>query len=139
MDDKQQAYLVVNAMMAEDAFSRWLGIEIVEMDLGYCKLSMTVRPEMVNGFGIAHGGIAYSLADSALAFASNSYGRVAVAISNSISYQNKVSVGDELIATAREIKNGKSLGFYSVDIICDGVSVADFRGTVYRTSDRHEV
>ena len=69
------ATAIIDAMMKKDLFSQWLGIERVEERVGYCKLKMTVRPEMCNGFEIAHGGITYSLADSALAFASNSNGR----------------------------------------------------------------
>ena len=70
-----QSEKIVDKMYQNDAFSQWLGIEVVEVKDGYCKLNMTVRKEMLNGFQIAHGGIAYSLADSALAFASNSHGR----------------------------------------------------------------
>ena len=66
---------IVNKMFDQDAFSQWLGIEIVDVSDGYCQLKMTVRNDMLNGFKIAHGGIAYSLADSALAFASNSNGK----------------------------------------------------------------
>ena len=68
------AQKVVNKMLSGDSFSNWLGIEIIEISKGYCKLKMRVREEMTNGFGIAHGGIAFSLADSALAFAANSDG-----------------------------------------------------------------
>jgi len=138
MDEKQRAYLIVNGMMVDDEFSRWLGVQVLEVDVGYCQLSMTVRSEMVNGFGVAHGGITFSLADSAMAFASNGHGQLAVAISNSISYPALVRVGDELVATATEIKVGKSAGFYSVSITCDGAVVADFRGTVHRTNKQHD-
>jgi len=70
-----KALKIANKMYEQDAFSQWLGIKIVNVSDGYCQLKMTVRKEMLNGFHIAHGGIAYSLADSALAFASNSNGK----------------------------------------------------------------
>ncbi len=85
MNNQEKAEKVVKKMMAEDAFSRWLGIEVIELKPGSVKLQMEIRDEMNNGFHIAHGGIAYSMADSALAFASNSYGRVAVALECNIS------------------------------------------------------
>ena len=75
---------VVDKMMDGDAFSRWLGIEVLEISEGFCKLQMKVRDEMTNGFAIAHGGIAYSLADSCLAFAANSYGIQDVSVETSI-------------------------------------------------------
>ena len=84
---------VVHGMLAEDAFSRWLGLELVALVPGGCTCRMTVRPEMVNGFGAAHGGIAYSLADSALAFAANQGIKVSVAIENGISYPAPIQVG----------------------------------------------
>ena len=80
-----KATQVINQMYENDAFSQWLGIERIEEGLGYCQLKMTIRSEMLNGFGIAHGGISFSLADSALAFACNSHGRRAVSIETSIS------------------------------------------------------
>ena len=80
MSKNEQAERIVNQMFENDAFSKWLGIERIQVDLGTCVLQMKIRKEMLNGFGIAHGGITYALADSALAFASNSQGRQAVSI-----------------------------------------------------------
>ena len=94
---------VVEKMMNGDAFSHWLGIKVIEVSEGFCKLQMMVRDEMMNGFNIAHGGIAYSLADSCLAFAANSDGTQALSIETSIIYKKKVDNGDTLIATAKEI------------------------------------
>ena len=94
---------VVNKMMEQDKFSQWLGIKISTVKKGYCKLKMSVREEMLNGFGIAHGGICFSFADSALAFASNSYGRLSVALECSISFPVAVHVGDELLCEAKEL------------------------------------
>jgi acyl-CoA thioesterase len=126
--------IVRNKMMANDAFSQWLGIEIKEIRLNYCRLQMTVRKEMTNGFGIAHGGISYSFADSALAFASNSSGEQSVSIETSISHVKRIEVGDVLIAEAQElVKTGKT-GIYEVKVTKqDGTIVALFKGTVYRS------
>ncbi len=110
---------VVDHMLANDAFTSWLGAEVVQVGIGLCTLRMTVRAEMVNGFGVAHGGIAYSFADSAMAFACNSAGRVTVALDTSMSYPAAVQVGDQLIA--------------------DDTIVGLFRGTVYRTQRMHDL
>ena len=91
---------VVDTMMERDFFSRWLGIEVLEVKEGQCKLGMTVKEQMLNGFGIAHGGITYALADSALAFASNSWGRKSLSIHTSISHLVAVKLNDELEACA---------------------------------------
>lgn len=130
---------VVRGMLAKDAFSQWLGVEPLEIAPRRSTLRMTVRPEMVNGFGVSHGGIVYSLADSALAFAANTNGRVTVAIENSISYPQPVSVGDVLTAVAEEESFTTRLGFYRVTVRNQNdVLVAIFRGTVYRTQREHE-
>ena len=96
------AQKIVAAMLQEDAFSRWLGLEVLALGPGHCSLKMSIREDMLNGFGIAHGGIAYALADSALAFASNARGRKAVSVETSISHTQQLRVGDVLQATARE-------------------------------------
>lgn len=125
-------------MMDDDAFSRWLGIEVKEIEPGHAELEMAVRPEMLNGFRVAHGGIVYSLADSALAFASNSHGRVALALENNISYTRKVEEGDLLTATAEELSLGSRIGVYRITVTRqDGKTVAVFRGTVFRTGEQH--
>src|SRR5262245_34179182 len=98
--DNAFANRIVGKMMQEDRFSQWLGIETVLIEQGHCILKMKVRQEMVNGFGIAHGGIAFSFADSALAFASNAYGKLSVALDCSISFPIAVKVGDELMCEA---------------------------------------
>lgn len=125
-------------MMADDAFSQWLGIKVLDIKPGYVSLSMKVRLEMTNGFKVSHGGVAFSLADSALAFASNSYGRVALAIENNISFIHKVDEGDELTATTEELSLGNRIGVYSINIVNqDKTQVAAFRGTVFRTKELH--
>lgn len=139
-DPMQQATRVVQGMLAVDAFSQWLGLELVDLVQGGCTCRMTVRPEMVNGFGVAHGGIAYALADSALAFASNQGDKVNVAIENGISYPAPVRVGDVLTAVAVEESRGGRLGFYRVAVTNqDGTAVALFQGTTYQTSTDHRI
>ena len=111
-----QSEKIVDTMYQNDAFSQWLGIEVVEVKDGYCKLNMTVRKEMLNGFQIAHGGIAYSLADSALAFASNSHGRKSLSVETSISHMVSVKEGDSLIAVSNEISLSPKIGIYLISI-----------------------
>ncbi len=121
-------------MFAYDAFSQWLGIEILEDKLGECKLKMTVRAEMTNGFKIAHGGITYSFADSALAFASNSQGIKSVSIETSISHLKPVQIGDNLFAKAKEKNRTNKIAVYEVEVKNQNQElVALFKGTVYRT------
>lgn len=125
-------------MLQNDAFSQWMGIEVLESEPGYCKLTMKVREEMTNGFGVCHGGITFSFADSALAFASNSRGSISLALENNINFTKKVSVGDTLIAETEELQNGRTIGVYKVKISNkDEKLVAEFRGTVYRTGKSH--
>lgn len=124
----------VAKMLKNDEFSRWLGIKVKKLKTGYCVLQMKVRKEMMNGFNISHGGITFSLADSALAFASNSYGRIAVAIENNIAFISPVKEKDILTAEAKEQSRNNHLGFYSVVIKNQkNKKVAVFRGTVYIT------
>ena len=122
-------------MFKGDAFSKWLGIEVVEVKEGFCELKMVVREEMTNGFKIAHGGITYSLADSALAFASNSHGRKSVSIETSISHTKQCLVGDVITAKAIEKSISNKIAIYEITITNQKEeTVALFKGTVYRTS-----
>ena len=126
---------VVNHMMENDFFSQWLGIEVIEIKEGYSKIKMTVRKEMVNGFGIVHGGIPFSLADSAFAFACNNRNNLSVALDTSINFIKPVKVGDELSAEAIEIHNGSSTGLYHIRITNQHThTVAFFKGLCFRTS-----
>ena len=130
---------ITQKMYTQDAFSQWLGIEILEEGLGRSVLRMQVRKEMLNGFFIAHGGITYSFADSAFAFASNSQGRHAVSIETSISHTKAVKEGDVLTAVAKEESLSNKLGIYTVEVTNQrGEKVALFKGTVYRTSREWE-
>jgi acyl-CoA thioesterase len=126
---------ITQLMYSKDWFSQWLGIEIEEVKAGYCKLSMTIRKEMLNGFGIAHGGITYALADSAFAFASNSQGKKAVSIETSISHTEQLKEGNVLIAVATELTSSNKLARYKVQITKGEEDiVALFNGTVYKTN-----
>lgn len=135
MQEKTLAEKVVDRMYSHDGFSQFLGIECLDIKEGSCVLRMKVRHEMLNGFAIAHGGITYSLADSGLAFASNSHGRKSVSIETSISHTESVKEGDILTATAKEISLSNKIGIYQVTITNqENKTVALFKGTVYRTS-----
>jgi acyl-CoA thioesterase len=129
--------LRIEALFAHDHFSQWLGVKILDVRPGYSKLELVVRPEMVNGFGIAHGGIVYSLADTALAFASNGSGETALSIENTICYSSTVKVGERVCAVGSRRSESKKLGVYDVEVFGENERlVALFRGTVYRPSQK---
>lgn len=133
-NDVDRAEALVSGMVTRDGFSAWLGVELAEVRPGACTLRMRVRSDMLNGFGMCHGGIPYSLADSALAFASNTHGTVTVSIQNTISYPLPVVEGDILTAVAEEESAGNRIAFYRVTVTNQSSAVvALFRGTVYRT------
>ena len=137
-DAQGLAERVVQAMVARDAFSQWLGIAVLEVAPHRSTCRLTVRDEMVNGFGVTHGGIAFSLADSAFAFACNTHGKVTVSIENSITYPAPVHVGDVLTAMAREDAASGRLGYYSAEVTNQrGEVVALFRGTAFKTTREH--
>lgn len=140
MSERTLAENVVDKMYENDWFSQWLGIERIEVKEGRCVLKMKIRKEMLNGFAIAHGGITYSLADSALAFASNSHGRKSVSVETSISHTVALREGDEIIATAEQVSITDKIAVYYISITNHlGKTVALFKGTVYRTSRNWEV
>ena len=126
---------VVEHMMRNDLFSQWLGIEVIEIKEGYSKIKMLIRKEMVNGFGIVHGGISFSLSDSAFAFACNNRNNLSVALDTAINFTKPVHVGDILTAEAKEIHNGKSTGLYHITVTNQhNQTVALFKGTCFRTN-----
>ena len=139
MSEQMLAERVVASMMANDRFSQWLGLEVVSVRPNGSTVRMSVREEMVNGFGVCHGGISFSLADSALAFASNTHGAVTVSIENSISYPAAIHVGDVLVADAVQESSTQRLAFFRVTVTreSDAKAVALFRGTVYKTKQDH--
>lgn len=132
---ESKAEHIARQMMEGDAFSQWLGIEVVEVREGYAQMKMTVRDEMLNGHGVMHGGVSFSLADSAFAFASNSHGQKAVSIETSINHTKAVFSGDELIATAEKESLSRSVGFYLVRVMRGDELVGLFKGVVYRRSE----
>lgn len=139
MSDAQSlAERVVQGMLARDEFSQWLGLEVVEVEPARSVCRMTVRAEMVNGFGVAHGGIVFSLADSAFAFACNTQGKIAMSIENGITYPAAVHVGDALTAVAVEESASRRLGYYRVVVTNQKSEIVGlFHGTAYKTSQEH--
>jgi acyl-CoA thioesterase len=130
----QLANSVVSHMMENDFFSQWMGVELLEVKEGYSRIRMTIRQEMVNGFGIVHGGLPFSLADSAFAFACNNRNNLSVALDVTITFTKAVNVGDVLTAEAKEIHNGRSTGVYLISVTNQkNESVALFKGTCFRT------
>ena len=134
-----KANKIVAEMMAKDTFSQWLGIEVLEVKEGFAKIKMTVRNEMLNGHLVAHGGISFSLADSAFAFASNSHGQKAVSIETSINHIKPIFEGDELIATAQKESTSKSLGQYIVRVTRGEELVGLFKGVVFRKQEEWDL
>ena len=123
---------IINLMMSKDAFSNWMNIQVNAIEKGSCSLSCAIKGEMLNGFSIAHGGIAYSLADSTLAFAANSYGYQSFSIETSISHLVKVKKEDTLMSISKEIHRGKKTALYHIEIFNQNKElIALMKGTVY--------
>ena len=130
----QLATSVVDHMMENDYFSQWMQVKVLEIKEGYSKIQMTIRKEMVNGFGIVHGGLPFSLADSAFAFACNNRNNLSVALDVTITFTKAVNVGDILTAEAKEFHNGRSTGVYLITVTNQkDEQVALFKGTCFRT------
>jgi len=128
---------VLDTMWQRDAFSKWMGLQIDEVGMGYCKLHYTVKDEMLNGFSSIHGGVLFSAADSAFAFACNSHGIFTVALDVTISFTRPAKSGDILTVEAKEIYLGKKTGLYDIKTTNEkGELVALFKGTAYRTSTK---
>ena len=127
---------IVDIMLSHDLFSKWMGIKLDQLGIGFCTVSCEVHEDMLNGFAILHGGITYSLSDSALAFASNSYGYKCVSIETSISHLRPVVLGEKLTAKCVEISRRKTIGIYTVDIFNNQQKlVSKFKGTVNISKD----
>ena len=116
------------AMWKDDHASRGLGMEILEVSAGRATMAMTIKPDMVNGQGIAHGGFIFTLADSAFAFACNSHNERVVAAQGAITFVRPGRLGDRLVATAGEISRSGRSGIYDVRVTADDVVIAEFRG-----------
>lgn len=125
---------IINAMMEKDAFSKWMQLERLDESAGFCKLQMKVTPSMCNGFGVAHGGTLYSLADSCTAFAVNALGEVAVSVETSISHLLPAKPGDVLICTSNEERVSARMAVYTASITNEAnQKVALFKGVYFRT------
>jgi acyl-CoA thioesterase len=125
-------------MLSQDAFSSWMGIEIIECEIGRCKVGMTVRKEMLNSMFKAHGAISYTLADTAFGFAANTHGKYAVSIETSINHIEALDEGDYLIAESVIEKVNTKLGFNIIEVKRGEELVALFKGVVYRTQKEWE-
>lgn len=120
-------------MLNQDEFSKWMGIKLVEVREKYCLLEMPVKAEMINGLKTVHGGITFSLADSALAFSSNNTNEASVALNCVINFTKAVRMGDILTAESILISDTRKTGIYDISIKNqEQVLVASFRGTVYK-------
>lgn len=129
---------IIENLSHHDPFSSWLGVKVISAEPGFSKISMPVREEMMNGFGIAHGGVTFSLADTAFGYASNGEGIITVALDTSISFSLPVYAGDVLTATARQLSNSRKTGVYLVEITNQHAqTVAVFKGTCYKTGKPH--
>lgn len=125
---------ILKHMLKNDRFSAWLGVEVDAIGPGHCTLHFTVREEMLNGFGTLHGGVSYAAADSALAFASNSHGRLSVALSCTMDYMVAGRAGDVLTCTAVEESLQNAVAVYAIKVTNQrGKVMGLFKGTVYRT------
>ncbi|UOQ55300.1 hydroxyphenylacetyl-CoA thioesterase PaaI [Hymenobacter cellulosivorans] len=131
------AEAVKERMLRHDAFSKLLGLEVDEVGPGYCRLHFTVRPDMLNGFQALHGGVTFSAADSAFAFACNSHGRQSVGLTVTIDYLEAGKLGDVITVEAREEGLKHKVGVYNIRLTNQhGTLLALFKGTAYRTSNQ---
>jgi len=127
--------LVLAKMLSKDAFSQWMGLEVEGIGPGWCRLKFVVKPDMLNGFGIIHGGVVFAACDSAFAFACNSHGRIAVALDVSITFTKSAAAGETLYVAATELHLGHKTSVYDIRTTNEsGALVAIFKGTAYRTS-----
>lgn len=134
-----KAEKIVKQMIATDTYSEWLGVEVLEVADGFAKIKMTTRKEMLNGHGVVHGGISFSLADSAFAFACNTHGQKAVSIETSINHIRPLFEGDELVAIAQKESTSRSVGYYIVKVTRSEELVALFKGVAFRKQEEWEV
>lgn len=141
MDHLENAKKIVHQLMyANDAFSKWMNLEIIDIGLGTCTVKATITKDMLNGFQKCHGGVTFSIADSAFAFASNSHGIQSVSIETSISHTKAVHEDDIITAIATQKNLSKSLGIYHVSLTNQKDEVvALFKGTVFRTGKEWDV
>lgn len=128
----------VKKLANRDPFVNYLGAEFTEVGPGSAVARMTLGEQHMNFIGTCHGGVLFSLADAAFGLASNSHGRLAAAVDGHIGFTAPANVGEQLVATAREVNRSKRIGTYRVDVHRgDGSPVATFTGTVYITTREH--
>ncbi|WP_299618622.1 hydroxyphenylacetyl-CoA thioesterase PaaI [uncultured Tateyamaria sp.] len=138
MTPQDRAERSAAAMWAHDAASKALGMQIEDIGPGAATLTLTVRPDMLNGHGICHGGIIFAIADSALAFASNSYNQLMVAQMNQITYLAPGQPGEVLSATATQTAHAGRTGIYDVTVTGEGGrKIAVFRGHTRAITGQH--
>ncbi|HEX3767752.1 MAG TPA: hydroxyphenylacetyl-CoA thioesterase PaaI [Puia sp.] len=126
---------VLKIMLKNDRFTEWLGLEITEIGKGFCKLQFRITADMMNGFNSIHGGILFAAADSAFAFACNSYGHLTVALDATIHFTKPAKTGEIMQVEASEVFLGNKIGIYDVRTTNEKDElVALFKGTAYRTS-----
>jgi len=125
-------------MLSQDAYSSWLGIEILSCEIGRVKVGMTIRKEMLNSMDKVHGGISYALADTAFGFSANTHGRYAVSIETSINHIEALHLGDYITAEATLDVQKTKVGFNIVEVKKGDELVALFKGVVYRTNKKWE-
>ncbi len=126
-------YEIAQYMLNQDFFSQWMGIKLIDIREKYCKIEMPVKQEMINGLKTVHGGITFSLADTALAFSSNNTNDASVALNCFINFTKAVKLGDTLTAESILISDTRKTGVYDISIKNqDDILVASFRGTVYK-------
>ena len=132
-DPVRSARAAVQALYRADLASQALGIHIIEVAPGRVRIEMTVRPDMVNGYGMCHGGIVFAFADSAFAFACNSYGDPMVAAGAGIDFLAPTPSGERVTATATEVARSSRHGIYDVAVAdARGRVLAQFRGRCSR-------
>ena len=131
--------LIPYKMLSQDAYSSWLGIEIISCEIGRVKVGMTIRKEMLNSMDKAHGGISYALADTAFGFSANTHGRYAVSIETSINHIEALHLGDYITAEATLDVQKTKVGFNIVEVKKGDELVALFKGVVYRTNKNWEI
>ena len=133
LDAARSAQSIVQAMYRADRASQALGIEFIDVAAGRVQIAMTVRPDMANGHGMCHGGVVFTFADSAFAFACNSYGDPMVAAGASIEFLAPTRVGERVTATATEVFRRERHGIYDVAVTGQaGEVLAQFRGRCSR-------
>ncbi len=138
MTQRELTRKVTEHIKANDNFAAWLGVEVLESEPGYAKIKMKIRKDMINSFGTCHGGVTFAFAQTALAFCSNNYGNIAVALETSMAFTSPLFEGDEIIAESNEESKRSKVAVYTIRVKkIDGTVVGVFRGSVYDTEKKY--